>query len=173
MTAIDTAIARIEINAGAFVARKHRIATDTRIIWLKALAASLDTPITASGVAGAAQVFTALASADNARRVRIGALITARIGQLDGNHSCVRIGLAKAAGIRRSTTKGNRMATLRIGDLVRVDQTSEILTLICIDGEDAWLRDDVGNKLEHRLEDLVSANADDAAQFHVENRRVA
>lgn len=46
------------------------------------------------------------------------------------------------------------MNTLRIGDLVRVATTTEALTLIALDGEEAWLRDDAGNHLCERVEDL-------------------
>ena len=47
----------------------------------------------------------------------------------------------------------------RIGDRVQVDQTTEVLTLIAIDGDDAWCRDCEGNKVTHRVEDLSKAHS--------------
>jgi hypothetical protein len=53
------------------------------------------------------------------------------------------------------------MSALRIGDRVQVDQTTEALTIIAIDGGEAWCRDDFGGHVEHRLRHLVLAHSKD------------
>ena len=41
------------------------------------------------------------------------------------------------------------------GDRVSIATTTEVLLVLACDGEDVWCRDDVGNKLTLKAEDLV------------------
>jgi len=98
--AMARAMDQIEANAAAFRARESRLAADPRLNAFKAMHRDLDGAVMADGMAAGMQVFATLASDANARRIRVGALIVARIGQIDGNHSAVKLGLAKAARLR-------------------------------------------------------------------------
>lgn len=49
--------------------------------------------------------------------------------------------------------------TLRIGDPVQVHAETEVLTLVAIDGADAWCRDGAGGHVQCRLEDLERARS--------------
>lgn len=80
--------------------RTEQLATDKRILALSAAEAALR-PDHAYGMFGARQVFTGLGSGATGRRARIGRLIFARIGQIDGNHAKTARGLAEAANIRK------------------------------------------------------------------------
>lgn len=48
-------------------------------------------------------------------------------------------------------------APIQIGDPVQVDETTEILTIVAVDGLDAWCRDGAGGHVQHRLVDLGRA----------------
>jgi hypothetical protein len=48
---------------------------------------------------------------------------------------------------------------IRIGDPVQIDETTEVLVLCAVDGEDGWCRDGAGGHVQHRLEDLVRARS--------------
>lgn len=50
-------------------------------------------------------------------------------------------------------------APLRIGDPVRVHAETEVLTLVAIDGEYAWVRDGAGRPQTRPLADLVRARS--------------
>ena len=109
--AMARAMEQIEANAAAFRAREARLAADPRLNALKAAHRALDGAVTADGMAGGMQVFATLASDANAQRVRVGALIVARIGQIDGNHSAAKLGLAKAARLRPAARSWLRAAS--------------------------------------------------------------
>jgi hypothetical protein len=49
------------------------------------------------------------------------------------------------------------MSALRINDRVQVDAETEVLVLLAIDNDEAWLRDDLGQHQVRRLEDLAPA----------------
>jgi len=51
------------------------------------------------------------------------------------------------------------MSSLRIGDPVRVSTTTEVMTLVAIDGDDAWLRYEDGGHKAERVEDLEYAHS--------------
>jgi hypothetical protein len=51
------------------------------------------------------------------------------------------------------------MSALRIGDRVQVDAETEVLVLLAIDNDEAWLRDDLGQHQVRRLEDLAPAHS--------------
>ena len=51
------------------------------------------------------------------------------------------------------------MSALRIGDRVQVDAESEVLVLLAIDNDEAWLRDDLGQHQVRKVEDLSPAHS--------------
>jgi hypothetical protein len=51
------------------------------------------------------------------------------------------------------------MTALRIGDRVQVDAETEVLVLLAIDNDEAWLRDDLGQHQVRRIEDLAPAHS--------------
>lgn len=99
--AMQDAFRAIEAMCARQQARQDRIATDARMIRLEAWFAAHRTDITAKGMAGGQQMFADLFSPDHAETVRAKKLITARIGQLDGNRAAARVGLTEAAKWRR------------------------------------------------------------------------
>jgi hypothetical protein len=98
MNALDTALHRIATECTGN--RRQRLATDRRINALQSIIAAMDQPITYGGMLGALQVFASLSGAENVRIVRAGALIQARIHQIDGYRAGVKLKLARAAALR-------------------------------------------------------------------------
>lgn len=92
-TAAEAAmIARWAVADAATVARK----ADRRSVYLKALIASLQRPITEHGQAGFAQVINNATSARGARLVRAKRLYIGRQHQMQGYRSATRIALIDA-----------------------------------------------------------------------------
>ena len=98
---MQEAFAKIEAMNAEFAAREARINADPRIRFCRAEVARCTQPITFGGMAGGMQMFIGLWSPEHARKLQARALLCARIGQLDGNHSRIRTELSKAAACRR------------------------------------------------------------------------
>lgn len=100
--AMVAAFAAIEARGNAYAARASRIASDPRIVFLKAL---LPRQHFADGVSGGKQVFAHLFSVEAVREARVRELICARLNQLDGLHRCAKARLALAAEHRREAAR--------------------------------------------------------------------
>lgn len=99
MSALDTALTQIAALGEASKARRIRIDTDRRVIWLRSQAAALNADY-ADGMAGAAQLFARMAEGTVARRQRIFWLVRSRCNQLDNYGAGVRQCLREAAACR-------------------------------------------------------------------------
>ena len=98
---LNQALAAIDILGAKAAARREAIRTDRRVSFLTKWIVDHELPITGAGMLGGMQVFAALASDDRAQIIRARALVSARIGQIDGSKLCVRLGLEKAVRMRR------------------------------------------------------------------------
>lgn len=99
MSAMDEALATIARQGEEARARRERNASDPRVVALKARNSR---PLHRHGMAGARQVFLGMADGSIARQARVGSLVRARIGQLDGNRAAVRVNLRHAAQTRQA-----------------------------------------------------------------------
>lgn len=99
--AFANALAAMLAASDASLARKARLDADPHMIVLRQCIADLDSPIRSDGMEGGRQMFASLVSPDHFRSLRAGALLRARIHQIDGYHGPALAELAKAASLRR------------------------------------------------------------------------
>lgn len=97
---LNQALAAIDILGAKAAARREAIHTDRRVSFLTQWIIDHEAPITGDGMLGGMQVFAALADPAHAQIIRARALVSARIGQIDGSKLCVRLGLEKAIRMR-------------------------------------------------------------------------
>lgn len=98
---LNQALAAIDILGAKAAARREAIHTDRRVSFLTQWIIDHEAPITGDGMLGGMQVFATLASREHLQIIRARALVSARIGQIDGSKLCVRLGLEKALRMRR------------------------------------------------------------------------
>lgn len=110
---LNQALADIDAMCATVAARRSAIHNDRRVSFLTKWIIDHEAPITGDGMLGGMQVFAALADPAHAQIIRARALVSARIGQIDGSKLGVRLGLEKAIRMRRELVRRTTPTAVR------------------------------------------------------------